>query len=89
MKSTALLFLLPALALAHPDPGTKPGADIDQPVHTGNGAWQYEAVPHWGELPDGKNVGPTHGGVVIDEKTSRRSARASTRWRSARSRARR
>lgn len=71
MKSTALLFLLPTLAFAHPDEGTKPGADIDQPVHTGNGAWQYEAVPHWGELPDGKNVGPTHGGVVIDEKTSR------------------
>jgi hypothetical protein len=38
-------------------------------VRTGNGAFQYEAVPHWGELPDGKNLGPTHGGVIIDEKT--------------------
>jgi len=69
MKSTALLLLLPALALAHPDHDTKPGAEVDSPVHTGNGAFQFEAVPHWGELPDGKNLGPTHGGVVIDDKT--------------------
>lgn len=71
MKTKALLFLLPSLALAHPDHGTKPGAEIDTAVRTGNGAWQYEAVPHWGELPDGKNLGPTHGGVVIDEKSGR------------------
>ncbi|WP_193215011.1 6-bladed beta-propeller [Luteolibacter marinus] len=69
MKPAALLLLLPALAFAHPDHGTEPGKDIDTAVRTGNGAWQYEAVPHWGELPDGKNVGPTHGGVVIDPKT--------------------
>ena len=29
----------------------------------------FEAVPHWGELPDGKIIGPTHGGVVIDDET--------------------
>lgn len=70
MKSKALfLLLLPSLALAHPDHDTKPGADIEKPVLTGNGAWQFEAVPHWGELPDGKKLGPTHGGVVIDPKT--------------------
>ncbi len=69
MKPAALLFLLPALALAHPDHGTEPGKEIDAPARTGNGAWQFEAVPHWGELPDGKNLGPTHGGVVIDDKT--------------------
>lgn len=69
MKPALLLSLLPALAFAHPDHGTEPGKDIDQPVRTGNGAWSYEAVPHWGELPDGKNVGPTHGGVIVDPKT--------------------
>ncbi len=70
MKSKALfLLLLPTLACAHPDHDTPPGAEVDKPVHTGNGAWQYEAVPHWGELPDGKALGPTHGGVVIDPKT--------------------
>ena len=69
MRPALLLSLLPALAFAHPDHGTEPGKDIDQPVRTGNGAWSYEAVPHWGELPDGKNVGPTHGGVIVDPKT--------------------
>lgn len=63
-------FLIPLLiapfALAHPESGTKPGNSPDTAVRTGNGAWTYEAVPHWGELPDGKIIGPTHGGVVVD-----------------------
>lgn len=71
MKPTILLALLPALALAHPEDGTAPGKDIDTPVRTGNGTWTFEAVPHWGSLPDGKNLGPTHGGVVVDNKTGR------------------
>jgi DNA-binding beta-propeller fold protein YncE len=62
-------FLLAPLAFAHPENGTAPGPEIQQPVATGNGAWCYEAVPHWGELPEGKIIGPTHGGVVIDEET--------------------
>lgn len=70
MNPRIFLFLLPTLALAHPEDGTKPGKEIHEAVRTGNGAWSYEAVPHWGELPDGKNLGPTHGGVVIDAKTS-------------------
>ncbi len=62
-------FLVAPLAFAHPDPGTKPGEGIQTAVHTGNGAWSYEAVPHWGELPDGKIIGPTHGGVVVDDES--------------------
>jgi len=62
-------FLIAPLAFAHPDPGTAPGNDPGSAVRTGNGAWQYEAVPHWGELPDGKIIGPTHGGVVVDDET--------------------
>ena len=62
-------FLIAPLAFAHPDPGTKPGNDPQTAVRTGNGAWSYEAVPHWGELPDGKIIGPTHGGVVVDDST--------------------
>lgn len=62
-------FLIAPFAYAHPDPGTVPGKDLATAVQTGNGAWQYEAVPHWGELPDGKIIGPTHGGVVIDDET--------------------
>ncbi len=64
-----LIFLIAPLAFAHPDPGTPPGNDPGLPVRTGNGAWSYEAVPHWGELPGGKIIGPTHGGVVIDDET--------------------
>jgi DNA-binding beta-propeller fold protein YncE len=70
-------FLIPLLALplamqpaiAHPDHGTVPGDDPQTAVRTGNGAWQFEAVPHWGELPDGKIIGPTHGGVVVDDES--------------------
>ncbi len=66
-------FLLPLLiaplAFAHPDHNTKPGDDPKTAVRTGNGAWSYEAVPHWGELPNGKIIGPTHGGVVVDDES--------------------
>ncbi len=62
-------FLIAPLAFAHPDHGTVPGDGPQTAVHTGNGAWSYEAVPHWGELPDGKIIGPTHGGVVVDEQS--------------------
>lgn len=61
---TAFLLLAPALLSAHPDHGTKPGAELKQPVLTGNGAWTYEAIPGWGALPDDKPIGPTHGGVL-------------------------
>ncbi|MFC7336449.1 6-bladed beta-propeller [Haloferula chungangensis] len=64
-----ILLLLPSLAFAHPDNGTAPGKGPESPVRTGNGTWTYEAVPHWGELPDGKPIGPTHGGVVVDPKS--------------------
>lgn len=60
-------LLLAPLALAHPDHDVKPGNDPQSAVRTGNGAWTYQAVPHWGELPDGKIIGPTHGGVVVDD----------------------
>ncbi|MES2924905.1 MAG: 6-bladed beta-propeller [Verrucomicrobiota bacterium] len=62
-------LLLAPLSFGHPDKGIKPGDGPQTAVHTGNGAWSYEAVPHWGELPDGKIIGPTHGGVVVDDET--------------------
>jgi hypothetical protein len=63
------LLLVPGLALAHPDHDTPPGDGPGQAVVTGNGQWTFEAVPGWGELPDDRNVGPTHGGVVVDPQT--------------------
>lgn len=62
-------FLITPFAFAHPESGTKPGEEPQAAVRTGNGLWTYEAVPHWGELPDGKIIGPTHGGVVVDDET--------------------
>jgi hypothetical protein len=63
------LLLLPTLALAHPDHDTPPGKAPQTKLRTGNGAWTYEVVPNWDDLPDGGKVGPTHGGVVVDPKS--------------------
>lgn len=60
----ACLILSPALLTAHPDHGTPPGAEVAKSVLTGNGEWTYEAIPGWGELPDKRPIGPTHGGVL-------------------------
>lgn len=68
MRRLLPLLFVP-LAFAHPEHGTSPGDGPQSAVRTGNGAWSYEAVPHWGELPDGKIIGPTHGGVVVDDET--------------------
>lgn len=62
-------ILLAPLAFAHPEPGTTPGDAPHTAVRTGNGGWSYEAVPHWGELAEGKIIGPTHGGVVVDDES--------------------
>jgi hypothetical protein len=64
-----LPFLIAPLALAHPDHDTEPGDSPRTQVLTGSGAWSYRAVPNWGQLPDGKNIGPTHGGVVVDDQS--------------------
>ena len=62
-------FFIAPFVFGHPEPGTKPGDGPQSAVVTGNGSWTYEAVPHWGELPDGKTIGPTHGGVVVDDES--------------------
>lgn len=66
MRILSLLLIAP-LAFSHPEHGTKPGEELHSAVITGNGNWTFEAVPQWGELPDGKIIGPTHGGVVVDD----------------------
>ncbi len=62
-------FFIAPLVFAHPEPGVQPGNGPHTAVLTGNGSWTFEAVPHWGELPDGKIIGPTHGGVVVDDES--------------------
>ncbi|MBT8038152.1 MAG: 6-bladed beta-propeller [Verrucomicrobiae bacterium] len=44
------------------------GKGITEVIHTGNGAFSYRTVPGFGKLPDGSKLGPTHGGVVIDQQ---------------------
>ena len=58
---------LPATLFAHPEDNIQPGAPLTVAVKTGSGDHQYEADPKWGLLPEGKNLGPTHGGVAVDK----------------------
>jgi len=69
MKYLACLLLAPVLVIAEPEHDIVPGDDVTTTVRAGNGAWTYTAVPQWGELPDGRDIGPTHGGVVVDPQT--------------------
>ena len=44
-------------------------AEKVQPVRMGCGLMTFDTVPGWGLSPEGKSqIGPTHGGVVIDKK---------------------
>lgn len=60
----SLLFAIHPLS-AHPDHGAAPGADHQQPVPTGNGAFTFEVVPGWGKIPGDAPIGPTHGSVLV------------------------
>lgn len=45
------------------------GRGVTDLVVAGEGADTYQSVPNWCQMPEGrKNLGPTHGGVVIDKK---------------------
>ena len=46
-----------------------PAAPPDAPIRMGSGRHTYEWVKGWMKLPAGmKNLGETHGGIVVDEK---------------------
>ena len=36
-------------------------------LRTGNGEWTYDVVPHWGQPPQGKQFGGTHGAINSDK----------------------
>jgi DNA-binding beta-propeller fold protein YncE len=55
--------------LAHISTEHPPGNAPQHTLTTGVSAYSYQVVPHWGELPDGKLIGPTHGGVVVDPQS--------------------
>jgi sugar lactone lactonase YvrE len=68
-------FALSPLALAH-DGDTHAAADappdargVTHQVIAGQGDNTYQSVPNWCQIPQGrKNLGATHGGVVVDKK---------------------
>ncbi|MGB0775518.1 MAG: 6-bladed beta-propeller [Akkermansiaceae bacterium] len=63
------LISISASLMAHDGDGhTHPpkGKGVTEVARTGNGAFTYETVPGFGKLPENKNLGPTHGGVVVD-----------------------
>jgi hypothetical protein len=43
------------------------GGDSMSKYRTGNGVWTYDVVPHWGDLPKGKQFGGTHGAISSDK----------------------
>jgi len=70
----AALLLVAPVALAHDGPGDHTQAPRDarsvtEAVLVGEGANTYQSVPNWCQIPEGrKNLGPTHGGVIVDKK---------------------
>lgn len=66
ISSILLASTLTAVAVAHP--GHAPAIDgkgLDQQVRTGNGMYTFDTVPGWSKFPDGKPIGPTHGGIAV------------------------
>ena len=60
------LAVVTSTLFAHPAEHTEPGEAPSQVMVTGNGLYRFQTTPEWGELPEGKNLGPTHGGVAVD-----------------------
>ena len=53
-----------ALPRAHSEPpATIAGSAAGAKLKTGNGAWTYEVVSDWGQLPTGESFGGTHGAI--------------------------
>ncbi|TAG06721.1 MAG: hypothetical protein EAZ42_13495 [Verrucomicrobia bacterium] len=71
MKTLSCWLLLWTAAFAHPEGGMPAGKALEHAVQTGNAEWKYEAVPHWGELPNDEPIGPTHGGVLVDDESGK------------------
>jgi hypothetical protein len=63
MGSAAAITFLDAKAHAVTDDNSM---NLSQ-TQTGNGEWTYRTVPHWGQLPEGKLFGGTHGAIATDK----------------------
>ena len=68
LSSISLVLLAtvcPVAVHAHPHPDVAPPAAASAKAVTGNGTHTFATDPGWGGFPDGKAVGPTHGGIAI------------------------
>ncbi|MDQ8190221.1 hypothetical protein [Roseibacillus persicicus] len=66
-KVLAVLVAGSAMAAGHADHEHRPAGKVVTSVQkTGNGQFQFETVPGFAAMPEGVNVGPTHGGVAVD-----------------------
>ena len=62
----AVSLLLSPVLLAHEGHESAPlKKSLNHSVLTGNGGHQFMTAPKWAQMPEGKNIGPTHGGVVV------------------------
>jgi hypothetical protein len=67
-RPLALVLCLAACRLAaHPAELVGASATPLPAAPLGQGAWKFEVEPGWARLPEGKSLGPTHGGVVVDK----------------------
>lgn len=69
MKTQIITALLASglVASGHEGHEHPPAGKVATSVQkTGNGQFVFETVPGFGAMPDGVNVGPTHGGVAVD-----------------------
>lgn len=46
---------------------SREGSTGELQYRTGNGVWTYDVVPQWGQLPEGKQFGGTHGAISSDK----------------------
>jgi hypothetical protein len=55
----------------HAQPAPRDARGVTEEVIAGEGANTYQSVPNWCQMPaDRKNLGATHGGVVVDKAGS-------------------
>lgn len=50
------------------EPAESVAAELSEALaQTGQDEWTYVVAPHWGKLPGHAHIGPTHGGIVVDQ----------------------
>jgi sugar lactone lactonase YvrE len=71
LRLASAFLALTALASAHPDDlptsSVRKVAAALPSAPLGSGAWRFEVESGWAKVPANTNLGPTHGGIVVDK----------------------